>query len=96
MFGRRKSNPAPPDPEYIQIRSMYSNAFHVIAFADQDGPALCGSMSLVATNTILEANRDVILTGAPMQHAGWYWCSKCASILTGVDATAIAALRGVN
>ncbi len=51
----------------------------------RDGVILCGSLN--AKEAEYPTSRENVIETAPNQHAGWYWCTNCVSILTGKNAS---------
>lgn len=65
-------------PEFKKARDMNTMAIHV---QDPEAYVLCGSKN--ALNGQYEVTAQNVLDSVHLQHDGWYWCPKCASVLTG-------------
>lgn len=96
MFGvfSRKKNKNKTDVNdlvYIQVRSANTGAFHIVdkyelELAENSSAvdAMCGYNSWVHTNSPLNGDSDTIRSSIDTQHANWWWCPSCASIITGL------------
>lgn len=83
----RKTAPVAAAPEFIQVRSRYGVAFHIVpnsADVTSDVPALCGYTNWVfANDSQLPAEEDVIRATLLNQHAGFRYCITCVSHFLG-------------
>lgn len=80
--------------EYIQARSTYSAATHILRTADgTPDVAICGYENCLPTNRPIDVNVTGLISTLPNQHDGWFWCSACASKLTGLTPAEIRAYR---
>lgn len=95
MFGKKARNDLNSQPEYIQIRSMYGVSFHIRRGDEPRGNALCGYSTWVETNTVMGITAEEIRKTLDRQHAGWRWCSLCASSMTGI-APELISQRGIH
>lgn len=94
MFNFFARKPAPvattAAPEFIEVRSRYGVAFHIVPNNAGEGevlPALCGYTSWVfANDPQLPADKTAILAALPNQHAGFSYCSDCVMKFTGISA----------
>lgn len=98
---RRKKGNVVTISEFIEVRSYYGAGIHILsAEVDEetvydlnrnDIPAgrratLCGYTSWVPTNTVIPVTSSLVLDTKNCQHAGWFWCPTCASIITNQPA----------
>jgi hypothetical protein len=77
-------------PEFVTCRSWYGLAIHVRRPEREDGKALCG---YAPANDGITTTKEDIIAGIPNQHSGYFYCSNCASILTGIPTEEIIAQR---
>lgn len=68
----------PPAPEFLKARDMNTFAIHI---QDPEGFTLCGTKN--ALKGQYEVTAQNLVDSAHLQHDGWYWCPRCASVLTG-------------
>jgi len=93
MFGFKKKSvsvKAPVVPQFREARSMDTPAIHV---ETGEHEILCGSERALYGRNELPVTVEVILNSLDNQHSGWYWCSSCASLVTGLSAKEIASAR---
>ena len=79
-----------PDATVIEGRGAYGAAFHLGVKDDSDWLARCGT-ELVEKKSVQTV--DGVVASLPMQHDGWFWCSKCVSDFTGLSPEEIRAAR---
>lgn len=77
----------PRASEFIEARSYYGMAIHVIpAEGGREREALCGYSQWTPTNTDTPVTSEIVIASIPNQHSGWFWCRSCAALLTGIPA----------
>lgn len=97
MFSKktRHDSDTKTHPEYIQVRSMYGVSFHIRRGDEPRGDALCGYSNWVETNSVMGVTAEEVRETLDQQHAGWRWCSLCASSMTGI-ASDLIRQRGIS
>lgn len=76
------------DKQFFQFRSMHSMGWHL--GEDSDEP-LCGITAMLSEDRTV--TRGEVIDSIPNQHAGWYWCPKCAAQVTGMTPELVSAPR---
>lgn len=87
LFSRKPAKVAEPETTLIEVRSMHGVSFHIVDTAAGENlmqiPALCGYTDWVHSNTSAPVTAEKVRASLPNQHAGWRWCSGCASAILG-------------
>lgn len=78
------------EKEFITVNSFYGTADH-IALNDKPAKPLCGYEGGIVTD--FTYNKDRIVKSIPNQHRGFFWCTDCANIATGISVQEISAWR---
>lgn len=63
--------------DILSAREQFGFAIHI----EVSGKVLCGGTSILDGQ--YPTSVEEVIGTAPNQHSGWYWCSKCATELTG-------------
>lgn len=79
---RQKTALTIPTREFIQVRSYYSQAIHILKTGEEN--ALCDYSNWLPTNTEISLDANSVVNTIENQHEGWFWCRTCASELTGL------------